>query len=118
MEIEVQLDGIDATEQTTFALQDWLRQERIAGLKIEPKRGTPKPGEMGAELMTILSIVLAAPAIVQLVRSIHVWIQTRKPKVSLKVKTGATEVTINAENIDNQEAFVENVLSSLKLKST
>ena len=117
MEIEVQLDGIDATEQTTFALENWLRQERIAGLRVEPKRVAPKPGEMGAELIPILSCVLAAPAVVVLVRSLHVWIQTRKPKVSLKVKTETVEVTIDAENVGDQESFVRRVLSSLNLAS-
>ena len=115
MEIDVQLEGLDATERNIFALQDWLKQERIAGLRIEPKRAGPKPGEMGLEPTTILSIFLGAEAIVQLVKSIHVWIQSRKPKISLTVKTGTIDITIDAENLGDQDAFVRDLLASLKL---
>ena len=122
MEIQLQLGGPDGTEKTVSSLQDWLRKERIAGAKIETKYGAPRPGEMGLEPSTILSVILGAQAMVELVKSIHVWIQARKPKAIVTVEiegdgAGAKKkVTIDAENLLDQESFVENVLSSLGIK--
>ena len=111
MDMEVELTGTDATEETTLSLQDWIRNERIAGLRAERKSGSPKEGELGLEPLTILSVVLAAPAVIQLTKSIHVWLRTRKPSVVTTIRCGGTEIIVDAENIQDEKDFLDKVLA-------
>ena len=111
-ELELQLEGEDAKESNLFSLQDWIKQERIAGLKVQVKSTPPKEGEMGGELLAILSVVLAAPAIVELVKCIRDWIKSRKPKVKIKLQLAESKtVEIDAENLPETQLLIEQVLA-------
>ena len=111
------MGGGAGAESDARDLQAWLRREAVAGLRVQPKPGVPTPGHMGIDPLVVLSIVLGSEAVIQLVKSIHVWIQTRKPKVSMTVKTAAGEVHIDVENVGDQAAFVQKVMSDLKLSA-
>ena len=99
MELSLDLDGADARAQTTD-LHDWLQQARIRGVEtLEQRQQPPKPGEQGPELLAILGVVLAGPAVVELVRSIHRWIEASRPSVTITMKSAdGRTVTIDARN--------------------
>ncbi len=98
MDLEIVMGGEATAESDARDLQAWLHREAVAGLRVQPKPGIPTPGHMGIDPVTILSVVLGSEAIIQLVKSLHVWMQTRKPKATVTVKTAAGEVQIDVEN--------------------
>ena len=69
---------------------------------------------MGVDPLTVLSVVLGAKAVVELVKSLHVWITTRKPKVKIKLKYGQFDLEIDAENLPDQQALTEQALALVK----
>ena len=114
MDIELLLCGVDATDETTVALQDWLRREQVVGLRVERMIAPPVEGEMGIDPLTALSIVLGSQAVVELMKSVHVWIKTRRPKLTIKLKTVHEELEIDAENLPELQALIEKVLAMMK----
>jgi hypothetical protein len=113
MEMEVELMGTDATESSVLSLQDWIKNESITGLQSQRKTAPPAKGELGLELLPVLSIILGSAAVVELVKSIHVWLKYRRPKVKVKFRVGPSEVVIDAENLPQQQEFVEKVLAKM-----
>lgn len=116
MDLEVKLEGHDATERTLYSLQDWIKQERISGLSARRKSIPPKADEMGADPVTILSVVLASAAVVELVKSIHVWIKNTRPKVKVKIQlTESKFIEIEAENLSaDPQDLIDETLEKLK----
>jgi hypothetical protein len=111
MNMEVELIGADATEQTVRSLQDWVRNERIAGLRSELKTNPPKPGEMGAEISTILSVIASGSGkAVDLAKSVYNWLQTFKPKLVVKIKSGPNVVEVKAESLPDIDKVVAAIL--------
>ena len=115
MEMELELTGEDANETTLLAFQDWIKREQVEGLQARRKSGKPEKDEMGFDSGTILSVVLGSAAVVELVRSLHVWMKMRKPKVRMKLKTKDKEVEVDAENLPDEKAFIDFVLRTLNL---
>jgi hypothetical protein len=111
MDLELIMGGDATAESDARDLQALLRREAVAGLHVQPKPGAPTPGHMGIDPVTVLTVILGSEAIIQLVKSLHVWLQTRKPKATVTVKTVAGEVQIDVENLKDQDAFVQRVLS-------
>lgn len=111
MDIEVELIGTDATEHNVLSLQDWILNEQIGGLRVKRKTGSPKDSEMGLDPLTILTIVLGSKAVVELVKSIHVWIQTRNPKLKVIFRRGDKELEVYAENMPDIQGLLDKLLS-------
>lgn len=116
IELNLALQGEDATEGIMFSLQDWILQEKISGLKqVVPVHGQTEPGKMGIDPITVLSVVLASKAIVELVKAIHIWIQATRPKIKIKVQLAEEMfVEIDAENLSETDDFLQQVLSKVK----
>lgn len=116
IKLELEVQGQDATEETLLSLQDWIQQEHILGLKqVEPETGKAELGKMGLDPITVLSVVLASKAVIELVKAIHIWIQATRPKVVIKVQvTESSFVEINAENLPEMDLFVNQVLEKIK----
>lgn len=97
MELHISLQGAASAERTS-ELEDWLRQARLHGAEqIQQARRPPAIGEQGPELLALLTVVLAAPATVELVRSVHSWIEASRPgDVIVTIKGKKRTVTINA----------------------
>lgn len=112
----LELQGSEANEETLSSLQDWIQQEQISGLKqLKPELGDAEPGKMGIDPITVLSVVLASKAVVELVKAIHVWIQSTRPKVTMKVQIAeGTFVEVTAENLPEMDLFVEQVMNKVK----
>lgn len=99
--------GPDATERTTIDMRNWIKQEKIPTLdSVERLVDSPKKGEMGIDPATALTIVLGSAAIVELVKSIHVWIQTRRPKTKMKITSGDKTIDIETNNVKTQEELI------------
>ena len=110
-ELEFLLEGQDATQSTIFSLQNWIKQEKIDDLEeLTVKTSPPKEEEMGVEPVSILAVVLGSAAVVQLVKSIHVWIKSSKPKVKMKIIVNSKTIEIEAENLRDTQSLVEQVL--------
>jgi hypothetical protein len=98
MQVDVAVSG-QAAPASTAGLRDWLQAARIRGVeRLDQQRRPPAPGEQGPELLALLTVVLAGPAVVELVRSIHKWIEATRPTVTITVKSGDRTVTIDARN--------------------
>jgi Effector Associated Constant Component 1 len=115
MKIDLNIQGNDASEETIFSMEDWIRQAKIAGLKVESQNTIPENEAMGEPVSMVLSVVLASAAVVELVKSIHVWIKSTRPRVKIKVHFGMDKIVeIDAENLPNEDLLIESVLSALK----
>lgn len=111
MDLELELQGSDATEETTIAVQDWIRREQIEGLRVERKSAPAVEGQMGIDPLTALSVVLGSAAVVELVKSLHVWIRARRPKLKIKLKVGDADLEIDAQNLQDQRVLIEKALA-------
>ena len=111
MEIELHFEGQDATDAILEA-QDWIRGERIAGLRVERQRAAPREGEMGLELLPILQIIAGSGVVGQLGRSLVGLLKNRprKLKVTLKLPNN-TEFEIDAENLPEDQVVVDRILA-------
>ena len=118
--LNLALQGEDATEDIMFSLQDWILQEQISGLKqVEPEEGQTEPGKMGIDPITVLSVVLASKAVVELVKAIHVWIQSTRPKIKVKVQLAeGMFVEIDAENLAETDELLQQVLAKVEQLDT
>jgi hypothetical protein len=103
--VQLKLEGTDATEDTIFDLQDWINRERLRGIRVERESIVPKPGEMGGELIATISIVglVAAPVLVEVVKSVFGWLKTRRPTLKIRLKVGREVIEIEAENLSNEQ---------------
>lgn len=98
MELSLVVDGRDGAGKAA-ELRGWLQEARLRDVtRLEQGRRPPAPGEQGPELIPLLTVVLAAPAVIELVRSIHKWIEATRPAVTVTVKDGDRTITIDARN--------------------
>ena len=109
MELLLQLEGEDSVQETAD-LKAWIQRERIADLTdISQKENPPGPGEQGPTLLAILGVVLGAKATVELVRSIHRWIETRQRKIVITIQHGDRTITVECANPDDVDALLARV---------
>ena len=109
--LTVTLVGEKDVDETTDLLK-WIRRERIDGFEdIEQAKLPPKEGEMGPSLLAVLGVVLGANATVELVKSIHKWIETRKRKVKITIERDGHIMTIDCESPES----VSEIMSGLDL---
>ncbi len=113
MDIELQLEGTDDVENSLFDLHDWINRERIRGLSVRRDTVPPKPGEMGPELVELLSVVgpIAAPVLVELVKSAFGWFRMRRPAMKIIVRIGPNSIEIDTNNLGNEQEIIERVLA-------
>jgi hypothetical protein len=74
-------------------LQDWVRRERVPGVRVVTKPPEIKEGELGG-LGDIIQVILgtggAAGVISGIATAIHGWLQSRHTKVAVKIVDGNT----------------------------
>jgi hypothetical protein len=116
--MEIEFLGNNSNEFASD-FHSWIRNERLSGIVIDRKRAPYVPNTMGAEYLPIITaIVGAAPAIVEIVKSIQTWVQTRRPKTKLVLRfpDGST-VEVNTENANEISSLMNlgtNQLQALK----
>jgi hypothetical protein len=117
MQMKVQLVGEEANEVTLFALQDWLKNSDIQGLVVEREKGRPREGEMG-DWTAALALVLGSAAVVELVRSIHVWLQTRRRNMTFEFTIDGKVIKLEVENFADEKAIIRTVEKIIKAANT
>jgi hypothetical protein len=110
MELLIDLEGRNATAEAA-ELRDWLHRARPKGLQeLRQQEAPPRPGEQGPELLAVLTVILAGPATVALVHTLHRWIEARKPRVRIKITTPEQKIIeIDAENPPSTEELTKQV---------
>jgi hypothetical protein len=103
MQLSVDIEGPSSVAETA-ELRAWLRDSRIGGVEaVRQEEAPPKP----ATLLGILTVVLASRALVELVRSIHRYIEARTPKTKIKLKAGNKLIEIDCTNPPPLSQLVE-----------
>ena len=90
----------------TDSLQAWLLQTEGLSAEVDRRPGVRRSDDMGFEVL--LSIVLAAPAVVELVKSVHTWLTTRVNKTEVTFsEPGGRTITISTESLEDLSAHLE-----------
>lgn len=107
MKLQLQIESLSDNADKAKELDNWLRQEEIDDItNISQKRHTPERNEMGPELINILEIVLTAPAIIALIKSLNSWIAIQKRNTTVTIKNGDRSILINSESPRDQTKLV------------
>jgi Effector Associated Constant Component 1 len=117
IDIELHLEGEDATEQVLFSLQSWIRNEGISSLESNIKQGQSQPDAMGVDPISFLAIVLSSTVLTELAKSISEWINSRKPKIKMILTVEGKSLEIEATNSPNIERQIERLLEMLPGKN-
>ena len=114
MQIELELLGNNVSENDVLSLEDWIKRERIQDLSVERQTTPADESHMGLDWLAVLTIVLGSKAIVELVKSLHVWIKaTHQKKLRIRIKVGDDVLEIDSENSKDQEELLAKVLAKL-----
>jgi len=112
-EILVEAPDKETGAMETADLQNWLKSQKIGGLRVERKASEVQQDSMGGFIETALVLtVIARPVLIELVKSLSTWFAERKPKASIKI-TNAEGKTIefSGENLPNLEKTIEKLIS-------
>jgi hypothetical protein len=113
VELTISVEGENAVTEAAD-LQRWIARKRIRDVRAIQKSDPPKQGEQGATLLAVLGVVLGAQATIELVRSIHAWIETKRRTLKVTVATNGQSIIIEANNpqdIDSLVAQAKGILS-------
>jgi hypothetical protein len=107
VDLIIAMTGADAVAEAT-TLKEWIHEGRLKGVQsIDQMEAPPKTGEQGPDLLAILTVVLSAQATIELVRSIQRYIEARKPKIEIELKTTNRSFKIRAENPSSTAELTE-----------
>ena len=91
--------------------------ENISGILLDQKQAPLLPNAMGPEFLPIVTAILAAPAIGEIIKSLTSWIQTRRPKIKVALRmSDGSSVEVDAENVKDVAAQLDAALNHLKAK--
>jgi hypothetical protein len=117
LKIEFQSEDEDFALAQTRSLREWLiNEESLSEVKVTQELTPIKEGEAGADLLTVLQIVLSAGLIGELSKIVQVWIQERSkrladksPELKLSVtKPDGTKFEIDTKNVgDIEKSLIE-----------
>src|SRR5690606_1481220 len=91
------------------ALEDWLRLARIDGLRARREKRPVQPGEMGPELLPILTVVLSSTVLVETIKALHGWLTSRRRKVSLELEVAGRRIRIESEGGETVDDLLRRV---------
>ena len=97
MDLAVVVLDTEAYVEELASLEDWIRHEELPGVGLV--RVPTKPGleQMGAsEALGIL--IHAAPALLQILRSVHGWLRSQPKKLTVEISNGPRSVKLSTEN--------------------
>ncbi len=99
--IQFQMSFPGQSNFTTIAnsFHDWMKQEKIAGLKISPLDKNPgdksqEEHTMGTQYLEVLNIVLSAAAVAAFVKGFWEWLKSRSPELEIKLKDGEKKLML------------------------
>jgi Effector Associated Constant Component 1 len=108
------IEGENTFEELT-SLQDWIRNQKINGLRIELANPPTSDESMGSLSSAISLYHTSKDTLKQTFQSIDAWSKNRNPKIQVKMKNlkSGFEIEINAENISNLETVIDRFLEKL-----
>ena len=89
-------------------LERWLRRSDLDEVEVQRSVADLDPDDLGGGL-GLLAVVLAGPATIALVKSIHVWLTTRPAKTTVVVtEPSGRQVSVTTESLEGSpEAAAE-----------
>ncbi|RKZ79472.1 MAG: hypothetical protein DRR19_24940 [Candidatus Parabeggiatoa sp. nov. 1] len=117
LELELHLEGPDANDDTLHDLLSWLEREDIPGLSVERKLGSPIKDKMGADMETVLLIVLSLQASIQsipmIIDAVRRWKETREVETVVKPEIKRIDVQEELPGRDKIQALIEELKKQL-----
>jgi hypothetical protein len=107
----VRLEVTDAKrpEDEALALHDWLRLARVKGLRAQRETQPVRPGEMGVDLLPILTIVLSSTVLAELLRALQAWLTSRRRKVGIELEIEGRRIRLDSESGESVESLLARV---------
>lgn len=115
--MELSVEAIEADQPVAAATDfaDWLKKSRDSGIDaVRQMETSPKPGEQGPTLESLLSVVLAAPAVVAFVHCFFRYLEARRPKWKFTFKHGDKTLTVDCTNPPAVERLTESMRELLR----
>jgi hypothetical protein len=100
MEAQISISGGDAVEEIT-ELREWLCGERGLAGTVRVVLRAPDPEEMGPMFDVLAVAVGSGGAATALARALVVWLQTRRPNVSVTVTNNGRSVSVQARDLNS-----------------
>lgn len=113
MDIEIAIAG-RSREAELRSLHDWLlREPALRDSRVTHPVSTPPPEEMGV-LSDVLVVALGSGgAGAALAGSLSVWLQTRVTGFTVRIRTTAGEVEVQARNVQDPEILIKSITTIL-----
>ena len=103
---EIEVTGTNSMEDASD-LQIWLKREKCLSIEaLDQKPQQSRPGEMGSELIPILTLILASPMITELIRSLFSWLEAKRKTHPITVSIGDKKVTFKSSDIENVKEII------------
>lgn len=104
MNAQIQLSGGDEISGI-LDLWEWLRGERGLAGAVQAIRQPPGDRELGGVVEMLAVALGSGGAGAVLARSLTAWLQTRRPDVTVTVKTQAGTVSVETRNLDRDQVL-------------
>jgi hypothetical protein len=89
------------------SLRAWL--ERVPDVRVEQRAGTPGPGEQGAA--DVLMVLVGGSGVLAVaVQTLPEFLRSRRPGLSVTLKTEGKELTLTANNVEEVRPLIEKLL--------
>ena len=95
--VKIAITNAQRPEQEVVALEDWLRRAHLQDVSMRRERQSIRPGDMGAELLPIITAVLSSAAVVELIKVIHDWVTSRSRPVEVELEIDGRKVRLQSE---------------------
>ena len=95
--VKIAITNAQRPEQEVVALEDWLRRARLQDVSMRRDRQSIRPGDMGAELLPILTAVLSSTGIAELVKVVHGWLTSRRRPLEVELEIDGRKVRLQSE---------------------
>jgi hypothetical protein len=110
--LEAQIWLTDGTSEEIGALAEWLVGENQLRGRVRTDRGPVGDTELGfsTELLTVMLGTGGAGTV--LASSLKTWLQTRRTKAKITVKSRGRSVTLDIETVDEVTPLLEEILKT------
>jgi glutathione synthase/RimK-type ligase-like ATP-grasp enzyme len=113
--IEIMSDTDENAVEYSQDLHNWLVAEKTKGVSVEKIQNTSSEN-MGAIETALLLFIAARPLLIEVIKSVNVWIQERKPKASVKItdKDTGEKFELNVENTKDIDEIIKKIVGKIK----
>jgi hypothetical protein len=111
MNLEVTVVGADDSVAEINALRDWLDRARLDDVVEVSSHRPPTKSAMGLD-PSLIPLMVSAPALTVLARSIQTWLTTRQKKIEVIISTKGKQVAISTQSVS--EEVVKEIIESMK----